>query len=320
MRGLGVEHLANAGVISNIHVMQTDSENGSGNAIFLQGVAGGEISLGECTSNVIAGVALRDVGAFTITNAGSSNPTRDNDGYGDEDDYWYGSYTGPDVQPYGFLGQGKDVNAASDYFRTALAPTNAGEASPGLSVRGTGGSYLYSDFGIGQPYNIDGNADPTLNAGESGIFAYAGTGGTCTLPAISNASFGTSLVGLPYWFTNVGTGPCTIATQSGQTFSGISGVTTMNVPVGGTVALSAEPLGAGFTWHVLSYVQPSQVEYGSLSLPTTKVASLPACGTAQKGLLYSVSDALAPAYNAPLTGGGSATIPVFCNGAIWTAH
>jgi hypothetical protein len=318
LRGLGVENLPNAGVVSNIHVMQIDSENGAGNAIFLQGVAGGEIILGECTSNVIAGVALRGVGALTITNAGSTNPTRDNDGYGDEDNYWYGSYSGPDVQPYGFLGQGKDVNG--NYYRTALAPTAGGDASPGLSVRGTGGSYIYSDLAIGQPYNISTAADPTLNAGESGVFAYAGAGGTCTLPAISNASFGTSLVGLPYWFTNVGSGPCTIATQSGQTFSGISGVTSMTVPVGGTVTLSAEPLGSGFTWHVLSYVQPSQVQYGSLSLPTTAVASLPPCGPAQKGLLYSVSDAVSPTYNGPLTGGGAVTIPVFCNGSIWTAH
>ena len=320
IRGLGAEYLPNAGVVSNVHVMQTDSEEAAGNAIFLQGVAGGEIMLGDCPPNadVIAGIALRGVNAFTITNAGACIPTRDNDGYGGQDNYWYGSYWGPDVQPYGFLGQGKDVH--QDYYRTALAPTAAGDASPGLSVRGTGGDYLYSDFGIGQPYNINGNADPTLNAGESGIFAYAGTGGTCTLPAISNASFGTSLVGLPYWFTNVGTGPCTIETQSGQTFSGISGVTSMTVPVGGTVALSAEPLGSGFTWHVLSYVQPSQVQYGTLSLPTTTVASLPPCGPAQRGLLYSVSDALSPTYNAPLRRGGSTTIPVFCNGSIWTAH
>ncbi len=317
-RGLGAENLPNAGVVSNIHVMQTDSENGAGNCIFLQGVEGGEINLGECTSNVIAGVALRYVTSFTINNAGSSNPTRDNDGYGNQDDYWNGSYTGPDVQPYGFLGQGKDVNG--NYYRTALAPTLAGDASPGLSVRGTGGSYLYSDLGIGQPYNLNGNPNPTLNASESGIYAYAGAGGTCTLPAISNASFGTSLVGLPYWFTNIGTGPCTVDTQGGQTFSGIAGVTSMTVPVGGTVALSAEPLGNGFTWHVLSYVQPSQVQYGSLSLPTTTVASLPHCGPAQKGLLYSVSNALSPTYNGPLTAGGSSTIPVFCNGSMWTAH
>ena len=317
-RGLGAETLANAGIVSNIHVMQTDSENGSGNCIFLQGVAGGEINLGECTSNVVAGVALRYVTGFTINNTGSSDPTRDNDGYGDEDNYWNGSYSGPDVQPFGFLGQGKDVNG--NYYRTALAPTLAGDASPGLSVRGTGGSYLYSDFGIGQPYSINGNANQTLNAGESGIYAYAGTGGTCTLPSISNASFGSSLVGLPYWFTNIGSGPCTVETQNGQTFSGISGVTSITVPAGGTVALSAEPLGNGFTWHVLSYVQPSQVQYGTLSLPTTTVASLPACGPLQKALLYSVSDAAAPTYNAPLMGGGSTTIPVFCNGSVWTAH
>jgi hypothetical protein len=54
IRALGAETLPNAGVVSNIHVMQTDSENGAGNCIFLQGVAGGEINLGECTSNVIA--------------------------------------------------------------------------------------------------------------------------------------------------------------------------------------------------------------------------------------------------------------------------
>lgn len=317
-RGLGAENLPNAGVVSNIHVMDTDSENGSGNCIFLQGVEGGELNLGECTPNVIAGVALRYVTSFTVNNTGSADPTRDNDGYGGQDNYWNGSYTGPDVQPYGFLGQGKDVNG--NYYRTALAPTVAGNASPGLSVRGTGGSYLYSDFGIGQPYYINGNPSQTLNAGESGIYAYAGSGGTCTLPSISNASFGTSLVGLPYWFTNIGTGPCTIETQSGQTLSGISGVTSMTVPVGGTVALSAEPWGSSFTWHVLSYVQPSQVQYGSFSLPTTTVASLPTCAAAQKGLLYSVSDALSPTYNGPVTGGGPTTVPVFCNGSIWTAH
>jgi hypothetical protein len=320
LRALGVEHLPNAGVVSNIHIMQTDSENGSGNAIFLQGVVGGDLILGECTGNVIAGVALRGVSAFTITNGGSSVPTRDNDGYGDEDNYWYGSYTGPDVQPFGFLGQGKDVSASGNYYRTALSPTAAGDPSPGLSVRGTGGSYLYSDFGIGQPYNVSGAPNPTLDATDSGVFAYAGAGGTCTLPSISNASFATSLVGLPYWFTNVGTGPCTITTQSGQTLSGISGVTSMTVPVGGTVALSAEPLGNSFTWHVLSYVQPSQVQYGTLSLPTTTVASLPTCGPAERGLLYSVSDALPPTYNARVVGGGSIAIPVYCNGSTWTAH
>jgi hypothetical protein len=318
LRALGVESLPNHGVISNVHIAMTDSENASGNAIFLQGVAGGDVILGEIPSDFISGVAMRAVTGFTITNGGSGNPTRDNDGYGGQDNYWYGSYSGPDVQSTGFLGQGKDVNGL--YYRTALAPTADGIASPGLSVRGTSGSFLYSDFGIGQPYSVSSAASLTLNTAESGIFAYAGTGGSCLLPQISNNTVGTSLVGLPYWFTNVGSGPCTISTQAGQTFSGLAGVTTLTVQVGGTVGLSAEPAGSGFTWHVLSYVQPSQVRYGSLSLPTTTVASLPTCGPAQKGLLYSVSDAAPPSYNATVIGGGANTIPVFCNGSSWTAH
>jgi hypothetical protein len=318
--GLGALCVPNAGLVSNVHIQQIDSENGAGNALFLQAVSGSEIVLGELTANVIAGIAFRGAVGVTITNAGSSDPTRDNDGYGGQDNYWYGSYSGPDVQRVGFLGQGKDVNG--NYYRTALAPTADGEASPGLSVRNTGGgSYIYSDLAIGQPYSSSTAADPTLSAASSGVFAYGGSGGTCTLPAISNASFGTSSVGLPYWFTNVGSGPCTITTQGGQTFSGLAGVTTMTVPVGGTVALSAETLGGGgFTWHVLSYVQPSQVQYGTLSLPTTTVSSLPPCGAAQRGLLYSVSDATTPAYNGPVIGGGTVTIPVFCNGTAWTAH
>jgi hypothetical protein len=318
LRGLGAESLPNAGLVSNVHIAMTDSENASGNAIFLQGVAGGDVNLGEIPADYISAVALRDVTGFTITNAGSGNPTRDNDGYGGQDNYWYGSYSGPDVQPTGFMGQGKDVNG--NYYRTALAPTADGIASAGLSVRGTDGSFLYSDLGIGQPYSSSGASSLTLTTAESGIFAYVGTGGTCLLPTINNSTVGTSLVGLPYWFTNVGAGPCTLSTQGGQTFSGLTGVTTMTVQVGGTVGLSAEPRGSGFAWHVLSYVQPSQVQYGSLSLPTTTVASLPSCGPAQKGLLYSVSDAAAPSYNAPVTGGSTSTIPVFCNGSAWTAH
>ena len=318
LRGLGAESQPNAGLVSNIHIGMIDNENASGNAIFLQGVAGGDLNLGEIPADYISGVALRGVTGFSITNGGSGNPTRDNDGYGGQDNYWYGSYRGPDIQPVGFIGQGKDTSGL--YYRTSLAPTADGIASPGLSVRGTSGSFLYSDFGIGQPYSLSGAVSVTLNASDSGIFAYVGPGGTCLLPQITNDNSGTSLVGLPYWFTNTGSGPCTITTQGAQTFSGQSGLTTLTVQSGGTVGLSAEPNGSGFTWHVLSYVQPSEVRYGSVSVPTTTVASLPICGPDQRGLLYSVSDAAGPAYNAPVSGGGTNTIPVFCNGTAWTAH
>jgi hypothetical protein len=321
LRGLGVETASNAGNISNIHIALLDSENSSGNCVFLQGVSGADIVLGECPAITIAGVALRDVNGVTITNSGSSNPTRDADGYGHQDNTWVGAYTAPDIQSDGFLGEGEAVGSnGSVSYHLALAPSLAGIASPGLTVRGTGGSYIYSDLGIGQPYSVDGNYNPTLNPAEAGIFAYAGPGGTCTLPTIENSSYTASIVGLQYWFTNVGHGPCTLVTQGGQTFSGLAGITSITVPVGGTVAVSAEPLNGGFTWHVLSFVQPSQVQYGTLSLPTTTVSSLPSCGAGQKGMLYSVSDARPPTYNATVVGGGSTTIPVFCNGTSWTAH
>jgi trimeric autotransporter adhesin len=57
-----------------------------------------------------------------------------------------------------------------------------------------------------------------------------------------------------------------------------------------------------------------------MRLPVTTVAALPACGAGQIGAMYAVSDAQAPTYNSPVTGGGTNAIPVFCNGSAWTAH
>ena len=58
----------------------------------------------------------------------------------------------------------------------------------------------------------------------------------------------------------------------------------------------------------------------SVTLSQTAVADLPACGAAAKGTLIGVVDAKAPAYNAPLVGGGTAAVPAYCNGLAWTAH
>lgn len=54
--------------------------------------------------------------------------------------------------------------------------------------------------------------------------------------------------------------------------------------------------------------------------PVSTVAALPACVAGLLGSVASVSDALGPAYNAAVVGGGALHIPVFCNGAAWTAH
>ena len=59
---------------------------------------------------------------------------------------------------------------------------------------------------------------------------------------------------------------------------------------------------------------------GGLRLPLSTVASLPPCNAAAKGEMYAVSDAASPTYDGALTGGGTVSVPAYCNGSAWTAH
>lgn len=59
---------------------------------------------------------------------------------------------------------------------------------------------------------------------------------------------------------------------------------------------------------------------GPVQLMNYTVATLPACTAANHYSMAAVTDAVAPAYNAALTGGGAINIPVFCTGSSWTAH
>jgi hypothetical protein len=58
----------------------------------------------------------------------------------------------------------------------------------------------------------------------------------------------------------------------------------------------------------------------TIKLKSYIVATLPTCDAGAEGSLAYVTDATAPTYNGALTGGGSVKVPVFCNGAAWTAH
>jgi hypothetical protein len=51
--------------------------------------------------------------------------------------------------------------------------------------------------------------------------------------------------------------------------------------------------------------------------PTVTVATLPTCNSGAQGLIYFVTDALAPAALAIVTGGGAIKIGVTCNGTNW---
>ena len=61
--------------------------------------------------------------------------------------------------------------------------------------------------------------------------------------------------------------------------------------------------------------------FNPLAVSASAVATLgTTCTAAQKGQVYQVSDATAPAYNATIAGGGAVTTLVVCNGVNWTAH
>ncbi len=73
--------------------------------------------------------------------------------------------------------------------------------------------------------------------------------------------------------------------------------------------------GSGAT---LSIVSPTIS--GLMALAAYTVSGLPACNAAATGDLAYVSDALAPTFNATLSGGSSTKTLAFCNGSNWTAH
>ena len=51
--------------------------------------------------------------------------------------------------------------------------------------------------------------------------------------------------------------------------------------------------------------------------PVTVVGSLPACGAGTKGMMYFVTDALAPVALSAVAGSGAVQIGVTCNGTSW---
>jgi hypothetical protein len=99
------------------------------------------------------------------------------------------------------------------------------------------------------------------------------------------------------------------------------GGTSSTSPASARSALGAAESGSNSDITSLTNVHSiSLVSGGYIRLAAYAVASLPICNSALKNALMAVTDAMTPAYNGPLTGGGSINIPVFCNGVAWTAH
>jgi hypothetical protein len=61
----------------------------------------------------------------------------------------------------------------------------------------------------------------------------------------------------------------------------------------------------------------SSLGCGAPQRPSTTVASLPVCNAGNTGLMYIVTNALAPVALAAVAGGGAVVIGVTCNGTSW---
>ena len=68
-------------------------------------------------------------------------------------------------------------------------------------------------------------------------------------------------------------------------------------------------------------IKPTDITFGApVKLPLTTVAALPACTLTLQGAMMAVTDAQSPTYRTSLTGGGSESVPAFCNGRSWIAY
>ena len=100
-------------------------------------------------------------------------------------------------------------------------------------------------------------------------------------------------------------------------------------PSGALCAGTGCPDGSAGTIDIMTSVVPRLAaantftgvnKFEQLQVAIYTVETLPTCNSSFEGQFEGVSDAKSPTYNGIVTGGGSAHIPVYCNGTNWTAH
>jgi hypothetical protein len=180
-------------------------------------------------------------------------------------------------------------------------------ASKGVFVSDSSGSgTLLSDLGYGSFHAVHIHADDQVTVGDGSASTTLGRG-LAIIESSSTDSTGFALInkskGGAAW--NVQTQGST-APRPGW-FDISSKGTGLHIDEGGNTIVD----GALTTASLI----PS-----SMRLPQMKVNELPKCERAAQGLLYLVTDAVAPAWNGPINGGGSAVVMALCNGSSWTAH
>ena len=91
-----------------------------------------------------------------------------------------------------------------------------------------------------------------------------------------------------------------------------SGIQVTNGQIGIITSVIPRVAAANTFSGLQTYTQP-------IILADYTVSTLPTCSSYTRGFA-SVHDATSPTYNGTLTGGGTVTVPVFCNGTSWTSH
>lgn len=190
----------------------------------------------------------------------------------------------------------------------------------GVSV---GGSLTVSDFAIFQSF-VTFNVDPRIKGSSTGttILSTANssaTNYTATLPANTGTIAETNLA--QTFSANQTFGATNLRVQGSST-----GVTTVGTANSGATDYTATlPANTGtiVETNLAQTFTAIQTFDTTIKLKGYTVAGLAAahpCNAGAEGSMAYVTDATAPTYNGALTGGGAVKVPVFCDGANWTAH
>lgn len=178
----------------------------------------------------------------------------------------------------------------------------------------TGRSLGYYTQPSGYPFtafDLEAGSTFTVPLSDNGktIYYTASGGVTQTLPSASTTAYG------QHYTMYKGSTTGNLTTKPAGTdeieYNGLlyTNSNPLITPLNSSLTLTEQ--GSGF-WYV-SNISISQ-------LPASTVANLPACGSVTNGLLWGITDASSPTYNATLTGGSTTPTIGYCNGTNWTAH
>jgi hypothetical protein len=227
--------------VSNSRFHGVDAEGGSGAGIYVENAQGCDLNISEVSGDRNADIVGRRVGFSRFYS--SNTAVTDFDA------------VSATSQFHGARGVGRQAMLSglwTDQTRGGLAAFNirgdAWENQGDLEVRG-GNSFIYPRFGMGMKSTLKA-ANTVLHPLDAGLVTFdAASALVCTLPAITNSSDASSLVGLPFHIVNAGSANLTVNTNGTQLFNKIPGKTGHTLNAGESLlVVAAEGAGSTLFW------------------------------------------------------------------------